>query len=468
VEPAVIGIGAGSLCVASVEEPAFALLPWEQAACTTGVSAHRAATSRVVRIAPPGDPHPRIDTGQAPSRRTATPTSTAPATQTERSAATRPRTMAAGRLVFTWLAVRESTSSTRATTGLADATPGPGAFPMPPLPHPQAAGIDAVTDWGDRADAPPPDPWHRGQVPTPSSERIADGNGVDGMVMHAREPNAMGQSNRRSRASAWWPAVVALSLPGVAIQAASPPALDLGAFAPWDEEPATPAGYDALVTADDQSLSPLPPMTSVAREISLPSERRLYLTSIVGGSFLVVSPDNTPTPGITGGGAMGLALERSNGRLRLETEGRYRSVVEQKYLGFNENYSFKDPTFVVLSQAESSGWSVLANVWRDFRVSEQIDLYGGGGIGAAGFETSFNKLDVIPVPPPIENSITRFAWQMGVGGVWNLTDRIAVDAGYRIFGVGWTITRQDIAFGLLRGEVLVSLRIYEPFRGLLR
>lgn len=35
------------------------------------------------------------------------------------------------------------------------------------------------------------------------------------------------------------------------------------------------------------------------------------------------------------------------------------------------------------------GWCVLANVWRDFRLTDQLDLYGGGGIGGTGFETSF-------------------------------------------------------------------------------
>jgi len=48
-------------------------------------------------------------TGQTTSRRTTTPSSTTAATQTERSAANRLRaTMAAVRLAFTWLGVRET------------------------------------------------------------------------------------------------------------------------------------------------------------------------------------------------------------------------------------------------------------------------------------------------------------------------------------------------------------------------
>jgi hypothetical protein len=106
--------------------------------------------------------------------------------------------------------------------------------------------------------------------------------------------------------------------------------LDLVALAPWDDGGAPPSEseYDSIVAADEQpSLALLPPTISVAREMSAPSGRRFYLSSIVGGSFMVVSPDNTPASCLTGGGAAGVALERSNGRIRLEAEGRYRGLL---------------------------------------------------------------------------------------------------------------------------------------------
>jgi hypothetical protein len=37
---------------------------------------------------------------------------------------------------------------------------------------------------------------------------------------------------------------------------------------------------------------------------------------------------------------------------------------------------------------------------------------------------------------------------------------------YRLFGTEWTLNVNDIAYGFLRNEILLSLRIYEPFRGL--
>ncbi len=33
---------------------------------------------------------------------------------------------------------------------------------------------------------------------------------------------------------------------------------------------------------------------------------------------------------------------------------------------------------------QTENWSVLANVWRDFMITERIGCYGGGGIGGGG------------------------------------------------------------------------------------
>jgi len=186
----------------------------------------------------------------------------------------------------------------------------------------------------------------------------------------------MGWLTWRCRILTGLASLLAVSLPWQAVGDDAPAARDLGAFAAWEEGSATPAGYEAFVPADDhQPVALLPPTTSVAHEMVAPSARRFYLTSIVGGSFLVVTADNTPSSCLTAGGAMGVAVERSNGRIRLEAEGRYRDVIEQTYLGFNENFSPRDPTPVGVIQVQTAGgWSALANVWRDFRFTDQVDL----------------------------------------------------------------------------------------------
>ena len=268
----------------------------------------------------------------------------------------------------------------------------------------------------------------------------------------------------------WVTLVVSLCLQGRPGLGDAPSLLDLGAFAPWDEGTAILAGYDTVAPEDDDApLTPLPPTMNIAREMSVPPARRFYLTSIVGGSFLVVSPNNTPSAALTGGGALGLALERSNGRIRLEAEGRYRGPIDQTYLGFNQNFSPRHPNPVGIMEGKNfGGWSVLANVWRDFRFTDHFDLYGGGGIGATGYESSFQQISG-PIPEPATSRYnTEFAWQAGVGCIWNVNERFAVDASYRLFGTGWTFTRENFAVGFPRNEILISLRVYEPFRGLLR
>jgi hypothetical protein len=42
------------------------------------------------------------------------------------------------------------------------------------------------------------------------------------------------------------------------------------------------------------------------------------------------------------------------------------------------------------------------------------------------------------------------------------------DASYRLCGVGWTITRENASCGFLRSEIFLSLRVYGPFRRLVR
>ena len=114
------------------------------------------------------------------------------------------------------------------------------------------------------------------------------------------------------------------------------------------------------------------------------------------------------------------------------------------------------------------GWSAMANLWHDLQLTEQLDAYGGGGIGAAGFNTSFQQIDTVG-PARLRMNIARsMLGNSALVESGNVNDRVAVDLSYRVFGLGWTITANDLAYGFLRTEVLLSLRIYEPFRGLMR
>ena len=206
-------------------------------------------------------------------------------------------------------------------------------------------------------------------------------------------------------------AVMAVPLLGVAAAAEAPDPLDLGAFAPFEAGAESAYESDQFVPSDDRAtVMPSRLSGGMARAISADSARQFYVSSIVGGSFLVVTADNSPSSILTAGGAVGAAIDRSNGRLRVEVEGRYRDPIEQTYIGFNRQPP-KDiprpgpvppkPDLIGTMEAKAyGGWSAMANVWRDFQFTDHLDLYGGGGIGAAGFNTSFQQIDT-PEPAPI-------------------------------------------------------------------
>ena len=109
------------------------------------------------------------------------------------------------------------------------------------------------------------------------------------------------------------------------------------------------------------------------------NSRRFYITGLWGTSAASLD-DVAPLSGystsaniFTAGIAGGVSLERERGRLRLEAEWLQRDF----YRGA-QNF---DPD---ASLVATENWSVLANVWRDFMITERIGCYGGGGIGGGG------------------------------------------------------------------------------------
>jgi opacity protein-like surface antigen len=76
-----------------------------------------------------------------------------------------------------------------------------------------------------------------------------------------------------------------------------------------------------------------------------------------------------------------------------------------------------------------SGVFLMNNVWKDFRVSDRFQPYIGGGIGAAllsGEGTSVGNLNDFDFSGEL-----AFAMQAGVGARYAVTDRLALDVGYR-------------------------------------
>jgi len=262
--------------------------------------------------------------------------------------------------------------------------------------------------------------------------------------------------------------LAALTLAAGIVRAALPELIDLASL---DDVPAPPASS----VWDDV---PLQPVAAHRRP-----EPRFYVTGLLGASFVTLDDPvyesiferRMNRSVLTSGGAAGVAVERWNGLLRLEVEGRGRDDVTaalSESLGPFGGADFR--------WAANDGWSALVNVWRDFTVTDQVDLYLGGGVGGGGYRYALDA-DIALFGAPLITAASRaqvaaFAWQLGGGAVWNVSDRLAFDVGYRFFSIDQANTTVDLSLigtplpsmlmpqQYTASELLFGLRIYEPFR----
>jgi len=191
--------------------------------------------------------------------------------------------------------------------------------------------------------------------------------------------------------------------------------------------------------------------------------RQFYLGGIVGADFGTLDkvPGSTTVPNqslFTAGGTVGMRSFRKNGALRMEFEGRGRDIV-----GFtlDGDSSTNSSTFA------KNGWSAMANIWRDFSVIGDLDMYAGGGIGAGGYRSVVSTTPAVPAVNA-DNRVSAFAWQAGGGLIYDVSDHMAVDLGYRFFSIGDSTanfaTGTPYTTNYAASELLLTVRIYEPFR----
>ena len=198
------------------------------------------------------------------------------------------------------------------------------------------------------------------------------------------------------------------------------------------------------------------PLQEVARQFGT-APRRFYLSGMIGPSFAnVTSPSDATFASsdtlFNAGGALGLAFEREHGRLRLEVEGMGRSTYDAP---------FKSPLRPFATTVLVSNWSVMQNVWRDLMFTERFGVYGGGGIGAGGYMLGESLGGTTDFTSPDAN----FAWQFGGGLLWQLSNRLTFDVGYRYFHIDTIQQAADVQPNqFAASELMFSLRLYEPFR----
>ena len=209
-------------------------------------------------------------------------------------------------------------------------------------------------------------------------------------------------------------------------------------------------------------------------DVDIP-KRRFYITGIIGASFGTLQSSGTNTEGdfentggasdnlLAAGGAIGEVFERSNGLLRLEVEGRGRSLLA----GQTNSFEPPTPTYFYATRVADS-WSLMANAWRDWNLTDRLGVYAGGGIGVSGYRLTVDDSVVSGY-----GQMTAFAGQVGTGMTFKLTDRITLDLGYRLFGTDSSSLPINVLGGgapagtyqsnFYSTELLLSVRIYEPF-----
>ena len=217
---------------------------------------------------------------------------------------------------------------------------------------------------------------------------------------------------------------------------------------------------------------------------------RGYITGIAGASFGTINAGgSTPFGGtaqlrtvgsvndtmFNGGGAIGMALARPSGLLRMEVEGRARGPMHGQ-TAFEVVSATTESVSVPLDVSATQGWSAMTNFWRDFFFNDRLGVYGGGGFGVGGYQYSMQGSDG-KIPLAGSSVVNTFAWQVGTGVTYQLSDRVTFDTGYRFFAMTPGSTPLAVTNGGLlvqpagsytsafsASELLLSVRIYEPFR----
>ena len=234
---------------------------------------------------------------------------------------------------------------------------------------------------------------------------------------------------------------------------------------------------DNFLSAKDRSADDASSLLPVAL-FDEAAPRQFYVSGILAASFDTLftgEPPSIQQTAFSAGGAVGVALDRPNGLLRFEFEGRGRDNISETFALDAANYA---------TISVSDGWSAMANMWRDLFFTKKFGAYAGGGIGGGGYRSTYSAAFPIAGVPAINGSshTSSFAWQAGCGVVYAVNSRLTLDLGYRFYALqptqtdlylSGTAASPPVLLGTTENtfsasELLLSIRIYEPFRGWMR
>lgn len=107
--------------------------------------------------------------------------------------------------------------------------------------------------------------------------------------------------------------------------------------------------------------------------------------------------------------------------------------------------------------------TLLANVYYDFHNSTAFTPYVGAGIGLAFNYMGVDGYDYYSQEGgSCDDRTTNFAWQVGAGVAYSISENMAIDAGYRYLDLGYTEIKnngQSIGIRPYNHEVMLGLRI---------
>lgn len=182
--------------------------------------------------------------------------------------------------------------------------------------------------------------------------------------------------------------------------------------------------------------------------------RTPYIAGMIGSSFATNDSAGMSGTLLTGEGAIGVAVPRPLGAVRLEVEGRQRAALSATP---PRPVDAGDRVAAVIDDE----WTTMANVWRDVAVADHLSLYAGGGAGVGGYTH-----DADAAGPGAASRVTAFGWQAGGGAAYAVSDRLTLDVGVRLYGIGPTSAAATAVPPA--AEMLFAVRIADPFRGWLR
>jgi opacity protein-like surface antigen len=141
--------------------------------------------------------------------------------------------------------------------------------------------------------------------------------------------------------------------------------------------------------------------------------------------------DSDADTGFVIGGTVGTSLQNWAQGLRAEMEVSYR----RNDLGGAWSEPDEGPDFGYLD-GNYSTFAILANVWYEFDIGSKMRPYIGGGVGWSRMDAEVVAVSTTTGTGSDFNASANesgFAWQLGIGGRYEVASGVDVGLGYRYF-----------------------------------